>query len=476
MTVDRPEDLAFGPHLRQPSLEGRDWAVTRPPVGYGNLATMTQLIRLRPPQVQDDAPAFGLDIPHVQAHQLGAPEAPGKAYQEQGPVPDILDALAHGIEYEEQVFLQQGLCLALGYAFQAPDPLEGGFDHLGARGVGQAPRLVRLGDRCQTAGERGRREAGSMSGEILQVQNNISNNFADIIDNSGLDFRIVMLARHGNVNPDESVCINAPLSGADCAAGIPAQPVNTATFFQYSVEIGSRDSLQLILSTYNQPDEFGLFPNGWSAVLRDDSVKIFVEITDDDETLSADDFETGLFALQPALFGDATNRNYIFHSIVGLLENNPATDPILPTDPIRNQLCTTVQGNGAVREGAIFQELSIRTEGLRFPICQLDSFDAVFQSIALGVVDGAVIDCSFPAPLPPVGQLLDLNGALIIYTPGDGSANQTFEQVVDAASCTAGAFFIENDIFNLCAETCSVVQADATAQLSVQAPCIIDIP
>jgi cysteine-rich repeat protein len=318
--------------------------------------------------------------------------------------------------------------------------------------------------------------SGSMSGEILQVQNNISNNFADIIDNSGLDFRIVMLARHGNVDPDESVCISAPLSGADCAAGIPAQPANTATFFQYSVEIGSRDSLQLILSTYNQPDEFGLFPNGWSAVLRDDSVKIFVEITDDDETLSADDFETGLFALQPALFGDATDRNYIFHSIVGLLENNPATDPILSTDPIRNQLCTTVQGNGAVREGAIFQELSIRTEGLRFPICQLDSFDAVFQSIAQGVVEGAVIDCTFPAPLPPVGQLLDLNGALIIYTPGDGSANQTFEQVADAASCTAGAFFIENDIFNLCTETCNVVQADATAQLSVQAPCIIDIP
>ena len=109
--------------------------MTRTPVGYGNLATVAELVGLGPSEMQNDAPAFGFDVHQVQAHQLRAPEAPCEADKQQGAVPDILDAVAHGIEHDKEVYFQQRLRLALGYAFQAPDPLEGGFGHLRPRRV-----------------------------------------------------------------------------------------------------------------------------------------------------------------------------------------------------------------------------------------------------------------------------------------------------------------------------------------------------
>src|SRR5690606_34589384 len=99
-------------------------------------------------------------------------------------------------------------------------------------------------------------------------------------------------SRHGRVNPDESVCISEPLSGADCAAGVPSRPANTPLFYHYSVEVGSYDSLRLILDTFDRTDFLG--QASWSEALREDSFKIFVEITDDESDISASAFEEGL--------------------------------------------------------------------------------------------------------------------------------------------------------------------------------------
>ena len=46
--------------------------------------------------------------------------------------------------------------------------------------------------------------------------------------------------------------------------------------------------------------------------------------------------------------------------------------------------CT--KGGGAVNIGLEYQRLSVRTGGLRFPICEYQSFDAVFKNVAEGVV------------------------------------------------------------------------------------------
>ena len=54
--------------------------------------------------------------------------------------------------------------------------------------------------------------SGSMGEEIAGVQSNINVNFAQIIEASGLDYRVIMVSRFGN-DSGEDVCIEAPLSG-----------------------------------------------------------------------------------------------------------------------------------------------------------------------------------------------------------------------------------------------------------------------
>lgn len=310
--------------------------------------------------------------------------------------------------------------------------------------------------------------SGSMGGEILSVQSNINTNFAQIIGASGLDYRIIMLSRHGNASPDESVCIEQPLSGHSCSP-VPAQPTNSSTFFHYSVEISSHNSFSQILNTYNAPDEFNLAPNGWSEWLRPEAFKVFLEITDDDADMTATNFEGSLLALQPANFGDATAIRYVWHSIIGLNENNPTTDPWLPTDPIQTGECNN--GSGSEGYGVDYQDLSISTGGLRFPICEFANFDVVFQAVAQGVVEGLALPCSYAPGEPPEGQLLDLDRVVVIFTPSDGSTPISLVHVDDETQCVADGFYVENDLVTLCPDACDLVSADEEGGIQVHAAC-----
>ncbi|MGA9522274.1 MAG: hypothetical protein WBV82_12460, partial [Myxococcaceae bacterium] len=40
--------------------------------------------------------------------------------------------------------------------------------------------------------------SGSMTAEIVAVENNINVNFAQIIEQSGIDYRVILLAKHGS--------------------------------------------------------------------------------------------------------------------------------------------------------------------------------------------------------------------------------------------------------------------------------------
>lgn len=330
--------------------------------------------------------------------------------------------------------------------------------------------------------------SGSMGAEIAGVQDNVNQNFASIIEQSGLDYRVIMLARHGKASSSQSVCVEAPLSGipAGGCATPPAQPVNNPPkFFHYSTEIASRDSWCKILSTFSAPDEFNLAPTGWKEWLRPEAYKTFIEITDDGVgcsyngktyqdsnnvaagTATAPVFDVDLMALSPANFGDATARNYRFYSIVAMDFNNPATKPYEPTDPIVTAKCPTAANNGTGH-----QALSILTGGLRFPICDTTSYDVVFQAIAEGVIQGAKVDCEFAVPDPPPGKMIDLATVQVAYTPGGGGAQTIFGQVKDASMCAPGSFYIEGGTtIKLCPEVCDLVQMDDTAKIDVLFGC-----
>jgi hypothetical protein len=332
--------------------------------------------------------------------------------------------------------------------------------------------------------------SGSMTDDIIAVENNINDNFATIIEASGIDYRVIMIAKHGPADPNESICVKAPLSTTTCSP-VPAAPaLNPPIFYHYDIEVDSHNSTCRILTTYDGTvaDLSGQAPNGWKDWLRADALKVFVEITDDNLVCGGNDdmsteaggmaaantFDTALLALDPVQFGDATKRNYIFHSIVGLTENTVPTDPYLPGDPIVLGVCNGADGPSPA-EGTGYQALSILTGGLRFPICQTQAFDVVFQEIAKGVIQGAQVLCEFPVPEAPMGQTIALETVVVEYTPGNMGPVQKFAQVPNAAACAPASFYIENNLIKLCPDACTTVQADDQAKLIVLFGCDPDV-
>lgn len=333
--------------------------------------------------------------------------------------------------------------------------------------------------------------SGSMTDEIIGVQNNINVNFAQIIEQSGIDYRVIMVADHGSANPDESICVEAPLSGipAGGCAPPPATPVNNPPkFYQYDFEIASTNAWCRAMETYNTPDKNNFTTMGWKEWLRPDALKVFVVISDDRISCTAangggtfndgntdaggltaaTNFDQALANLDPVQFGTTQARNYIFYSIVGVAANMPVTKAWDPVDPIVTTKCST-----AVNPGYGHQHMSVLTGGLRFPLCEIGSYDAVFQAIAQGVIAGSKVACDFPVPPPPMGETVDLNTVEVQYTPTGMGAPMKLKRVADAASCAPDSFYLDvvaKQVY-LCPDTCTVVQKDDKAKIDVLFAC-----
>lgn len=316
--------------------------------------------------------------------------------------------------------------------------------------------------------------SGSMQEEIDAVEKNINVNFTNILQQSGVDYRVILLSRHEKKGRQTSICVTTPLSGNAACPPTPDMPAFTERFYQYSLKVDSLNSLVLLLSTYDgtEPDEFGLAPEGWSKWLRPDASKVILEITDDNSTeMSASDFEAQLFAKAPS-FGSAGARRYRFHSIIGIGEKSTVTEPWRPDEPMQTTTCT---GNDDKVEnhGPVYQELSIASGGLRFPLCQFTAFDAVFDTIAKDVASHAAIACDITIPPAPVDRDLDLSKVAVSYDPGDGTPPKTFGQAKTAAECVPDAFYIDpvkNQIV-LCEQTCSTAQLGKNPKLDVLFTC-----
>jgi hypothetical protein len=330
-----------------------------------------------------------------------------------------------------------------------------------------------------------------MSEEIQSVEENINQNLAQVIAGSGLDYRIVMFSFYGDsktstqVNGSSmfqgtyGVCVRAPLSGNGTCSPVPMRNTDGQRFFHYGVNVGSTNSLTLLLDGYAAPGLFGTGPQGWGALLRPEAYKAFVEITDDNQRasggifggggLSAQQFEQRLTALMPNRFGTVQNRNYVFHSIIGVAPKANPDDPYLPTEPIVSGKCST-----AVNAGATYQDLSIATGGLRFPMCDPSKYGTVFRKVAEGVVASAQVACDFAVPPPPAGFTLS-NRIYVTYTPSNGGAAVEFAQVKDAASCAPQKFYVANNRVVFCPDTCNTVRNDGKAKVEVRFTCEVGI-
>jgi hypothetical protein len=324
--------------------------------------------------------------------------------------------------------------------------------------------------------------SGSMQDEIDAVEKNLNVNFANILQTSGVDYRVILLSRHEKKGRQTSICVTAPLSANTACPPTPDQPAFTDHFYQYSLKVDSLNSLTLLVDTIDgtKPDEFGLGPQGWSMWLRPNAAKVILEITDDNSTeMTATDFVTNLTA-KSAQFGTAAAPSFVFHSIIGIGEKPQATEPWLPDEPLQSSLCI---GNGDTVEnpGTVYQELSRATHGLRFPLCQFTAFDVVFETIAKDVASHAAISCEFDVPPPPAGEELDLSKVAVSYEAGDGTPAKTFGQAMTSDVCVPDAFYVDaatNKIV-LCPDTCAAAQRGKDPKIDVLftcAPTYVDPP
>ncbi len=376
--------------------------------------------------------------------------------------------------------------------------------------------------------------SASMEGEIVAVQERINSEFADIIDNSGIDYRVIMVSRYGNVFDENfdgggpfdsafSVCIGSPLSSLECPAAEddPTPPVahNPPIFYHHSTDIGSRNLWCRLLDAYdtsdpypNERDDFvPIAEQGWQEFLRPDAFKVFIAITDDSPTTSGDAscagtnfsddldgaraFDEALRTLAPEHFGafddDAPDegRNYSWYSIVGMAGNDPESPtPLGPDEPVETLCC---QGDGdavdcprsnnaplsdGVRAGEGYQELSRLTGALRYPSCYNDNFDDVFNAIAEGVIEGAKLSCEWAIPDPPRGEVFDKNKVNVEYRPGGGGTPVTILKVPTLEDCgdSGGWYYDDEDEPTLvlaCPATCDVLTADPAGQIGVLFGC-----
>jgi len=327
--------------------------------------------------------------------------------------------------------------------------------------------------------------SASMQDELAATELNINENFAAILEESALDYRLIVLSLHrraprtGFGQSATQLCVEAPLSGiSDCADA--DEPRFTDRFFQYSTRIGSADSFDVLLDSFAPPfedeaheDEFGNAPQGWSEWLRPGIKKVFLEISDGNEDMLAADFARSLTELSPDAFGaDPEHPSFVFHSIVNVAEKQTTTDAYQPDEPVQLQACDPGLVAVVLTTGQTYQELSRLTGGLRFPICESTAYDVVFREVAGRVVDQSDIACDFPLPAAPEGRELDLDRVSVSIThDGIGAPPSTLGQARLAADCASDAFFIDGGQIRLCPDVCSSVRGEAGARVDVLFGC-----
>ncbi|MDH5670542.1 MAG: hypothetical protein OEZ06_00225 [Myxococcales bacterium] len=325
--------------------------------------------------------------------------------------------------------------------------------------------------------------SGSMADEIEAIRQNINDNFARIIEDSGVDYRVIMLSLFGQQGAQ--VCVDPPLAGNGCQLGIFG--TNNERYFHYNLEIASNDPFCKILDSLGRADPDGRAPNGWRAWLRPEAEKAFVLVTDDSArcgTAAGDDqiffgdessdafsdallFHETLLRRAPEHFGMPPDVRYRFYSIVGMPASEPATQPWFPHQEVQSSLCDT-----AASAGASYQALSIITDALRYPVCEGRGFDAVFQVLASNVVETAKADCVFEIPDAPRGQGIDLLTINVEYRPGDGGAPVRVARAQDAGDCDAHSFTIADNRIRLCPDACEIVEGDRGAEVNVLYACV----
>lgn len=276
-------------------------------------------------------------------------------------------------------------------------------------------------------------QSGSMDQETEYVQTKI-NDFAALIEQSGVDYRVVMIADPSGGN---AICVPPPLAGAGCG--------DAAKFRLVPEGVGSTNGPEIFLETYDQYSDF----------LRPEATKHIVFVTDDNSSMDANEFLANVQALQPAGNFDSL---YI-HGIYAFGNGSNG--------------CEGPFGSGA-DEGTVYTELVATTMGAAGVICE-DDWTTVFTEITTAVLAGSQVPCELEIPEPADGETLDTGKVNVTYESGGGQ-KQTLPKVANEAACGAdGGWYYDDNAsptkIILCEGICATVEADIDAKLSIEIGC-----
>ncbi|MBN2725374.1 MAG: hypothetical protein JXR95_15020 [Deltaproteobacteria bacterium] len=295
----------------------------------------------------------------------------------------------------------------------------------------------------------------SMENEINEVRENM-NQFSQMVFDEGLDLHVVLISC---LNDDcgshadwHGICIDAPL-GAEggCPDGGPYADTNEPIYFHVSEPIPSTQGLSKVVSTYDR----------WSHMIRDNSAKHIVVVSDDNDDWTAQQFIDELTALDSRFVG------FQAHGIYSFMSKDAACE-ISDSEPC----CTYASPDG---EGTVYRDLVELTGGLSGDMC-LQDFDPVFNQLGGAVIDSAVMSCDWEIPAPPEGEDLDPDLVNVEYT--SSSTESVFIGRVntadDCADVSQGWYYDDNNDpqnIHLCPSSCTWVQGDTGAAINIHFGC-----
>ncbi|MDD9945343.1 MAG: hypothetical protein OXU20_30145 [Myxococcales bacterium] len=336
--------------------------------------------------------------------------------------------------------------------------------------------------------------SSSMNGEIEAIQDRINEDFGAILNEAAVDWRLNLLSRHGAIDhditrcDDNGICIQGDLAGGTTSCDPNTAPAETDQFKHYSICIDSEDGLAKAAASFDMspPAWAGTFeqnvyfdaagtpipspsaPTGWHAWLRPEALRTFLMITDDRSKHSEAGFVDWMYGKDPSYFGTASDPNWVFHSIIAVQAKPEPTEPWYSDEPVLDQDC----GEGSADIGYDYQDLSIASGGLRFPVCENGNFDAVFRAIAQSVVDSSRVPCTLvPEAVAGAGQP-DYSRTALVYETSAGQP-MTLTPVASENACADGDYFVDAaDRIQLCPTACDAVAAAEATRLRLLVACV----
>jgi hypothetical protein len=274
----------------------------------------------------------------------------------------------------------------------------------------------------------------SMIEETQAVQERLNDFSAQIVE-AGVDTRVMLLTSYPNPNLapqlDTGICIDPPLGDGGC----PESDTNPPSFAHVHQIIGSNHALQKILDTFEV----------WQPMMRPDSTKHLIVVSDDDSYLEAGAFDEQFRALDP------NYADYRLHGIVSL-QQCPASDAL----------------------GEQYMQLAELTGGVLGDLC-LQEFQPLFDTLGTAVLEGTNLACQWQLPAAPAGHVIDTTTVeLALVLDGESLAPVHVEDPADCPADTAAWYWADPDApqdIVACPSMCAAVQAALEASLEIDVGC-----